>query len=110
MRFKQAIAALAAALSAFGLSACGTSLQSDHPPRLRLLVEGRRVFAASCASCHTLSGHDTQATGGDLGLGHFTEAEVASFARIMPVHPALSGTSLRAVATYVATVQESEAR
>jgi mono/diheme cytochrome c family protein len=78
------------------LTACGAS--THH-------AEGRRIFAASCASCHTITGHDTQAPGGDLAVPRFTEAEIASFARVMPVHPRLSRANIQAVAAYVAAAQ-----
>jgi mono/diheme cytochrome c family protein len=73
-------------------------------------AEGRRIFAASCASCHTTTGHDTQAPGGDLAVAHLTAAQVASFARVMPVRPALSRESILAVAAYVATAEERNRR
>jgi mono/diheme cytochrome c family protein len=63
---------------------------------------GRVVFQRSCAPCHTLTGHDTNVPGGDLRLGHLTAADVASFARVMPVRPPLDAADTRAVARYVA--------
>jgi mono/diheme cytochrome c family protein len=65
-------------------------------------AHGRAVFERSCARCHTLSGHDTRAPGGDLRAGRMTSADVASFARVMPVHPPLSDADARAVGRYVA--------
>jgi mono/diheme cytochrome c family protein len=61
-----------------------------------------RIFDRSCGHCHTLTGHDTNATGGDLGLGTLTVAQIASFTRVMPTHPALTATQIDVVARYVA--------
>jgi mono/diheme cytochrome c family protein len=49
------------------------------------VARGRHVFATRCAGCHTLTGHDTNVDGGDLGLGCMTVTQVASFVRVMPV-------------------------
>jgi mono/diheme cytochrome c family protein len=62
------------------------------------------IFERSCASCHTLTGHDTSAAGGDLRATRLTAADVASFARVMPVHPPLSAADARAVGRYVAAL------
>jgi mono/diheme cytochrome c family protein len=62
--------------------------------------DGRAVFASSCAACHTLRGGSSP--GGDLTQNRLTAAEIASFARVMPVHPRLSDAEIRAVAAYVA--------
>ncbi|HET7138496.1 MAG TPA: cytochrome c [Gaiellaceae bacterium] len=64
-------------------------------------ARGRGVFERSCTSCHTLTGHDTSARGGDLRAARLTAADVASFARIMPVRPPLSSADARAVGRYV---------
>jgi mono/diheme cytochrome c family protein len=66
-------------------------------------TRGRAVFERSCAGCHTVTGHDTGAPGGDLRAGRLTAAEVASFARVMPVHPPLSAADARAVGRYVSS-------
>lgn len=76
------------------LSGCGGGHSTAH---------GRAIFDRSCARCHTLTGHDTSAPGGDLRAGRLTAADVASFARVMPVHPSLSAADARAVAQYVAS-------
>lgn len=65
-------------------------------------ARGRVVFQRSCSGCHTLTGHDTNAPGGDLRVGHLTATEVASFVRVMPVRPPLDAADTRAVARYVA--------
>lgn len=67
---------------------------------------GRAVFAASCSSCHTLTGHDTSTTsGGDLAILAMSRADILSFARVMPVPHRLSQHGLEAVAAYVAAAQ-----
>ncbi len=62
-------------------------------------IRGHEVFGRACARCHTLTGHDTSAPGGDLAVGHLDVAAVTSFTRQMPVR--LSGDDVRAVAAYV---------
>jgi mono/diheme cytochrome c family protein len=74
---------------AFALTGCGHA------------VSGKRVFAADCAGCHTLTGHDTPVDGGDLGGLRLNVAAVESFARVMPVRPRLSPEEAHAVAVYV---------
>jgi mono/diheme cytochrome c family protein len=64
---------------------------------------GRVVFERSCAGCHTLTGHDTSARGGDLRVGRLDAADVASFARVMPLRTPLSAADARAVGRYVAS-------
>ena len=63
-------------------------------------VSGRAVFDRACSDCHTLTGHDTNIDGGDLGANRLTVAQIESFVRVMPVH--LSAAQTRAVARYVA--------
>ena len=109
MHPQRVIATLVLGVSALGLSACGTSTQHGRHQPSRQLVEGRKIFSADCGGCHTLTGHDTQAPGGDLGVAHLTAAQVASFARIMPVHPSLSRASILAVAAYVARMEKGHA-
>jgi mono/diheme cytochrome c family protein len=82
---------LIAALAAVVLAGCG----DRHSAR------GGAIFARSCAGCHTLTGHDTNASGGDLRAGRLTVADVASFARVMPVTPPLDAADARAVARFV---------
>jgi len=64
-----------------------------------LQQRGKTVFAAACSSCHTLTGHDSHAPGGDLAIARLSTKAVASFVRVMPVH--LSAADAYAVATYV---------
>ncbi len=64
---------------------------------------GAAVFAASCSGCHSLDGRTGGAlAGGDLSGYRLTVDEIASFARVMPVHPRLSAAEIRAVSRYVA--------
>jgi mono/diheme cytochrome c family protein len=60
------------------------------------------VFAAACAGCHTLTGRDSNAPGGDLAIAKLGARDIASFVRVMPVH--LSPADVEAVATYVHVV------
>ena len=84
--------ATAAVVLALLLTGCGAGRHTSR---------GRALFERNCARCHTLTGHDTSAPGGDLREGHLDEAAVASFARVMPVRPRLDAADLRAVAAYV---------
>ena len=63
------------------------------------LAEGRALFTQSCSGCHTLTGHDTRATGGDLAIADLDVAEIVSFIRVMPVH--LTSRDEQLVAAYV---------
>jgi len=60
---------------------------------------GRAIFERSCSGCHTVTGHDTQARGGDLATAKLSVADIASFVRVMPVR--LSSDQVDAVAAYV---------
>lgn len=57
------------------------------------------MFAAACASCHTLTGRDTRARGGNLAIAELSPRDIASFVRVMPVR--LSPADVDAVAAYV---------
>jgi len=63
-------------------------------------VSGRAVFEHACSSCHTVTGHDTNVDGGDLGANRLTVAQIESFVGVMPVR--LTPRQTRAVAEYVA--------
>jgi mono/diheme cytochrome c family protein len=71
------------------------------------LARGRTVFARSCAGCHTLTGHDTRAPGGDIAIIRLTSAELASFVHVMPVR--LSPADMDAVAAYVRAIATTKA-
>ena len=62
-------------------------------------VSGKRVFASQCEGCHTLTGHDTQARGGDLAIARLSTRDLLGFVRVMPVR--LSSADADAVAAYV---------
>jgi mono/diheme cytochrome c family protein len=66
-------------------------------------LRGHEVFGRACASCHTLTGHDTNADGGDLAVPHLSLRDVVSFTRQMPVD--LSDADVRAVSAYVVARQ-----
>lgn len=57
------------------------------------------MFAAACANCHTLTGRDSHAPGGDLAIAKLSSRDIASFVHVMPVH--LSRAHADAVAAYV---------
>jgi mono/diheme cytochrome c family protein len=63
------------------------------------LQRGKTVFVAACGGCHTLTGRDSRAPGGDLAIATLSAADIASFVRVMPVH--LSRADVRAVSAYV---------
>lgn len=63
------------------------------------MLRGRSIFATACAGCHTLTGHDSRAPGGDLAMAMLSARDIAGFVRVMPVH--LSRADVDAVAAYV---------
>ena len=93
--------ALAAALIA---SLCGCAGHGRAAPAR----SGRAVFAAACAGCHSLSGHDTPVRGGDLAIAPLSARDVASFVRVMPVQ--LSTREVEEVAAYVHAAARARAR
>lgn len=64
---------------------------------------GRAVFHHDCAGCHTMTGHDTSISGGDLGATGLTIRQLESFTRVMPLRTKLSRAQVHAVAVYIAT-------
>ena len=84
--------ALVVLLAAAG---CG----SDRSSSAAQTERGRAIFERSCSGCHTLTGHDTPARGGDLATAKLSVADIASFVRVMPVR--LSSDQVAAVAAYV---------
>ena len=91
-----ALLAAAVGMAAF-LSGCharghATSGEGDR---------GRRIYTQSCSTCHTLTGHDTHAPGGDLLEADLGVADLESFARTMPIRPPLSAADAYAVAEYI---------
>lgn len=79
------------------LLVCGCGGRNESQPAV--LRRGKTVFASACTRCHTLTGRDTTAPGGDLAIGDLSTRDIASFARVMPVH--LSRADVTAVAAYV---------
>jgi hypothetical protein len=59
------------------------------------------LFEHDCASCHTVSGHETSVQGGDLAIGRMSVADIASFARVMPLRRPLTQRDALTVARYV---------
>jgi mono/diheme cytochrome c family protein len=93
---------LACAVLAAGALAAGCGRAGS--PRLSALDRGRAVYDRSCTGCHTLSGRERRAEGGDLALTGLDVADLASFARTMPVRPPLDAADANAVAEYVHAV------
>jgi mono/diheme cytochrome c family protein len=93
-------------LAAFALAGCGgggsSSVPANAPP-------GERVFADSCATCHTLSAaHATGTAGPNLDHRGFSSAAVESRVRNgsggMPAFSGqLSATEITQVSQYVAS-------
>ena len=83
-----------AAIALAALAGCG----SGHST-----ARGRAVFVRACSGCHTVTGHDTGASGGDLRVAHLRADDVASFVAVMPVDPPLGRADTAAVARYVAS-------
>ena len=67
-------------------------------------LSGRAVYVQRCAQCHTLSGHDTGASGGDLVYPALSLETLESFTAAMPVKPKLSQADVVAVSRYVQDV------
>jgi mono/diheme cytochrome c family protein len=89
-----------AAVAGLLLLLCGCGGRNDQ--QAAVLRHGKTLFASACTRCHTLTGHDTNAPGGDLALSDLSAQDIASFARIMPVR--LSRAGIDAVAAYVHSV------
>jgi mono/diheme cytochrome c family protein len=96
-------AALAVVLSAL-VTGCGGAAGSDA------VTGGAAIFARSCGGCHTLTGHDTHADGGDLALARLSLADIVSFTEVMPNRPRLSQADATSVAEYVRAVAQRVAR
>lgn len=88
-----------AAVLIAALAGCGGGSHSRLSGQLR---QGRTVFEESCTGCHTLTGRDSKAAGGDLAIARLPPADLLSFIRVMPVH--LSHAEMDAVAAYVHAV------
>ena len=91
--------AVTAAIAAGLLAGCGGGAGGSAR-----IAQGRQIFASQCSGCHTLTGREHGASGGDLVLAHLQEKDLASFARVMPTKRPLSTEEARAVASYVVSV------
>jgi mono/diheme cytochrome c family protein len=91
-------AAAALITAALALTACGCA---HRAPASSELASGHPIYARSCSACHSLTGHDTHASGGDLVNRNLTVADLASFARTMPIRPRLTAADADAVARYI---------
>lgn len=94
----------AAALTAAGLACMLAGCGGTPHGKTAAVIPGRAIFARSCGGCHTLTGHDTQAPGGDLTTARLRIRDIASFARIMPVRPRLTEADAVAFAEYIHSV------
>lgn len=83
---------------------CGGTRHATGPG---VLGQGRRIFAQSCAVCHTVAGRESGSVGGDLVNAHLSIADLASFAEVMPARSRLSPTDAAAVAKYIDSVASS---
>lgn len=97
--------ALAAAALIGAAALVGAGCDGETGPGAR--QRGREVFAEDCSRCHTLSGRERGAVGGDLARTRLSVADLASFARVMPARTPLSVDDSRAVAEYVREVAAS---
>jgi mono/diheme cytochrome c family protein len=66
---------------------------------------GQRIYERSCSGCHSLTGHEVGADGGDLATLHLGVRDLTSFARVMPVTPPLTRAQALAVARYVRSAE-----
>jgi mono/diheme cytochrome c family protein len=85
----------AAATLTVALSGCG----AHGHTHAGAVERGSAVFVGACARCHTLTGHDSAAPGGDLATVRLSTPAIESFVHVMPVH--LTGAEIAAVAAYV---------
>ena len=95
--------ALVVALAALVAGGCGGASQKGTTTGTAP-VGAAAIFAHSCGGCHTLTGHDTDADGGDLAIGHLSVADIVSFTEVMPTRPRLSRADAVSVAEYVRAV------
>jgi mono/diheme cytochrome c family protein len=94
--------AVAVALAALVAGGCGGAGAGQRRATTSTAVVGAAaIFAHSCGGCHTLTGHDTDADGGDLAIDHLSVADIVSFTDVMPNRPRLSRADAVRVAEYV---------
>ncbi len=81
------------------LAGCGGSAHSSN--------DGAAIFASACSSCHTLAPNPHPSpVGGTLSGYGFTEAQVASFTRVMPLRKRLTPRQIAAVSRFVVRSQQ----
>jgi mono/diheme cytochrome c family protein len=90
-------------LDACGAVGCGDAARGSNAA---VLQRGGAIFRSSCSGCHTLSGHDDRAVGGDLVQAHLSAAAIVSFALVMPARRPLSHADALAVARYIRAVAD----
>lgn len=89
-----------AVVSALALAACGAGAGR------RAMPSGSRVFARSCAGCHTLSSAEAPSKqGGSLLPYRMSRREFIEFAREMPTRRRLTAAELAAVTGYVRSLE-----
>ena len=64
-------------------------------------ADGRRLFARECAGCHSLTGREHGAMGGDLAIPLLAVRDLESFAAAMPTPDTVSAPQAHAIAVYV---------
>ena len=97
--------AIAVALAALVAGGCGgAGAGQSRTTTGTAAVGAAAIFAHSCGGCHTLTGHDTGADGGDLAIDHLSVADIVSFTEVMPNRPRLSRADALSVAEYVRAV------
>ena len=94
-------ASAALIVAALGIAAFASGWHARGPAASGERDRGRLIYTHSCSTCHTLTGHDTHAPGGDLLEADLGVADLASFARTMPVRPPLTVADAVAVAQYI---------
>jgi mono/diheme cytochrome c family protein len=94
-------AAAVVVLVAVGGGGCGGK------GRAAAVRRGHAVFVAACAGCHSLTGRERGAVGGDLAVAQLDVDDLAGFARVMPARIPLSQADAVAVARYVHSVASS---
>ena len=98
---RTATGVLAATLAAVAAAGCG---HTESGSRAAALQRGSAIYTRSCAGCHTLSGREGRAVGGDLVRAHLSVADLVSFALVMPARRPLSHADAVAVAQFVHAV------
>jgi mono/diheme cytochrome c family protein len=104
------LAAAVLVIASVASAGCGARSGNSNTTRGLPLELGRSIFVHDCAACHTLTGRERGALGGDLLNAHLEARDIASFARVMPTPHRLSPGAAAAVAAYVDFVGRSPKR